>query len=142
MSRKLLAMLRPVPLLMVMGTIFFLSAQTGDTLCLPPLPGIDKIGHATVYGILAASAIFAFSMRYKKRNPQVVMASTAFFCLFYGISDEFHQSFVPGRSTSGFDVLADLCGALFVCFLWRSFAKRQEKTHQLKENVQGESCPR
>ena len=30
--------------------------------------------------------------------------------IFYGITDEFHQSFVPGRSSSEWDVLADSVG--------------------------------
>jgi VanZ family protein len=123
MSRNLPAGLRAVPMLMVMGAIFLLSEQTGDTLCLPPVPGIDKLGHAIVYGILAASTILAFSVRYKETNPAMVMQGTTLFCLFYGLSDEFHQSFVPGRSPSGFDVLADVCGALCVCFLWRSYSR-------------------
>jgi VanZ family protein len=29
----------------------------------------------------------------------------------YGVSDEFHQSFVPGRSPDRFDVVADCVGA-------------------------------
>jgi len=38
----------------------------------------------------------------------------------YGMSDEWHQSFVHGRDASGFDVLADAAGALLVSvFLFR-----------------------
>jgi VanZ family protein len=42
--------------------------------------------------------------------------------LAYGVSDEFHQHFVPGRSVDPLDVLADATGALLVvAFLaWRA----------------------
>jgi VanZ family protein len=37
----------------------------------------------------------------------------------YGVSDEFHQSFVPGRSPDRFDVVADCVGATIgVAFGW------------------------
>jgi VanZ family protein len=127
MSRKLLGGLRAVPMLMVMGTIFLLSDQPGDTLHLPPLPGIDKLAHGVVYGILAAATIFAFSERYKMQNLRVVQVVTTFFCFCYGASDEFHQSFVPGRSTSGLDLLADVGGALLVCLLWAGLRKHRQK---------------
>jgi VanZ family protein len=124
MSRKLLAGLKIAPMIMIMGAIFILSDQPGDTLYLPPISGIDKLAHALVYGVLAATAIFAFSARYRESRPAMAMVATTLFCLCYGISDEFHQSFVPGRNPSGFDVLADACGALAVCLFWASLKKR------------------
>ncbi len=111
-----------------MGTIFILSAQPGDTLHLPPLPGIDKLAHAAAYGVLAATTIFAFTARYKAENFRMVLATTILFCLCYGISDEFHQSFVPGRTMDGWDVVADVCGALFICLLWAGMWKNQRKS--------------
>ena len=52
MKWKVTAVLRMVPMLTVMGTIFFLSHQTGDSLSLPPLPGLDKISpYGSVWGI-------------------------------------------------------------------------------------------
>ncbi len=126
MSRKLLAELRIVPMILIMGTIFILSDQPGDTLYLPPIPGIDKLAHALVYGVLAVTAIFAFGVRYRETRPAVAMLATTLFCLCYGISDEFHQSFVPGRNPSGFDVLADVCGALAACLFWAGLKKRQQ----------------
>lgn len=40
---------------------------------------------------------------------------TAFvFAVFYAATDEWHQSFVPGRSAALSDILIDACGALMV----------------------------
>ena len=50
MNRKVAAVLRIVPMIFVMGTIFFLSHQPGDQLSLPPLPGLDKLAHLAAYG--------------------------------------------------------------------------------------------
>ncbi len=111
---------------LIMGIIFILSDQPGDTLYLPPVSGIDKLAHALVYGVLAATSIYAFSARYKEKRPAAVLMATTLFCLCYGISDELHQSFVPGRYSSGFDVLADVCGALATCLLWIGLKKRQQ----------------
>ena len=38
--------------------------------------------------------------------------------LMYGISDEFHQSFVPGRATTFADFLLDSTGILFAGFIY------------------------
>jgi hypothetical protein len=119
MNRPLHAGLRPVPMILVMATIFYLSHQTGDDLYLPLLPGFDKVAHLAVYGLLAAATLFAFNPTSRQRNSRRVVGITLVFCLFFGISDEFHQYFIPGRSVSGFDLLADGFGALLVCLLWR-----------------------
>jgi VanZ family protein len=47
----------------------------------------------------------------------------------YGIFDEFHQSFVPGRSADIRDWFADVSGALIgigVCWLWGIIAVRSD----------------
>lgn len=119
MNRQLHARLRPVPMILVMATIFYLSHQTGDDLYLPLLPGLDKVAHLAVYGLLAAVTLFAFSPAERQRNSRRVVGITLLFCTCYGISDEFHQYFIPGRSVSGFDLLADCLGAVLVCLLWR-----------------------
>lgn len=124
MSEKLLAGVRTVPMILVMAAIFMLSAQPGGTLYLPPIPEIDKVAHAVVYGALAAATIFAFNTRYKEEKSRVVVMATTIFCFCYGVSDELHQYFVPGRSTSGLDVLADVCGALLTCLLWAGLRKK------------------
>lgn len=111
---------------LVMGIIFLFSDQRGDTLHLPPLPGIDKLAHAVIYGVLAATTIFVFSNSYKEKRPRVVLVVTTLFCLCYGVSDEFHQYFVPGRKASIFDIVADVCGALLVGLVWAGWQKRRQ----------------
>jgi VanZ family protein len=102
-----------------MGIIFCLSHQSGDTLSpyLPAFPGSDKICHMTIYGLLALTVLWSF---YPGRQGTLVKVAlkTVVFCLVYGMTDEFHQSFIPQRSVSGLDLSADLVGAMLVCGIW------------------------
>jgi len=128
MNSKVIVGLRTIPMLLVMATLYFLSDQPGDTLYLPAVVGIDKLVHAVAYGVLAATIIFALGAEHKERFPGVVIFTTLV-CFFYGITDEFHQSFVPGRMPSSADVLADACGALLVSLLWVAWqSKRRSRS--------------
>lgn len=118
MIRLTPAVKRFFPPAVVMVTIFVLSHQPGDNLPLPALPGIDKVAHMVVYGLLAAALIRAFGQRMRQLRPGLVVMLTVLCCLVYGITDEFHQSFIPGRFVSGLDVLADTVGALLVGVAW------------------------
>jgi VanZ family protein len=115
---------RAVPMILVMGTIFLLSHQPGDALDLPSIPGLDKAGHFGIYGLLAASVVLAHRSGSRKNNPWRVCLATLAVCLVYGISDEFHQSFIPGRFVSGADVLADMAGAVTVLSGWMISLKK------------------
>jgi hypothetical protein len=114
---QLRLLLRLVPMLVVMGIIFFFSHQPGNTLSLPPLPGIDKICHLAIYGVLALTVLW-FLAPGRQEPPVRTALKTVLFCLVYGLSDEFHQSYIPQRSVSGFDLLADLAGAILVSVIW------------------------
>lgn len=112
------SLFRFVPMIFIMGTIFFLSHQPGDSLQLSPFPGWDKVAHMTVYGLLAGSIIYGFSPSFRQSNPHTVMLLTVSICFFYGISDEWHQSYIPNREQSLADIVADLCGGVSVCVIW------------------------
>ena len=108
---------RLLPPLAVMVLIFLLSHQPGDDL--PPFfPFFDKIAHFSIYGLLAATVIGACRPEVRQRRPGAVVLAAVLCCLAYGISDEFHQSFIPGRSPSAADVVADTLGALSVALAW------------------------
>lgn len=79
----------------------------------PDLPGApsDKLLHALAYAGLCACVIFAATRgRRREATVRVVLAS-AVVCVLFGVTDEWHQSFVPGRDPSAGDVAADALGS-------------------------------
>ena len=127
------AVRRFLPPAVVMMTIFVLSHQPAKNLPLPALPGIDKLAHMAIYGLLAATLIRAFSQRMRQFRPGRVVTIVVLWCLVYGISDEFHQSFIPTRSVSGLDVLADTVGALLVGAVWLYYGRPKIQMDAQKE---------
>jgi VanZ family protein len=87
----------------------------------------DKLGHAGIFFVFAYLAERALA--HQTRFPVLARYSgwwTLSIALAYGVLDEFHQSFVPGRSPDIFDVLADVLGAsLFLLTLWFWKSRRQ-----------------
>jgi VanZ family protein len=69
-----------------------------------------KLGHLTAYAVLGLCWYLPLSRRlggWCRRPALVVMA----LCVAYAALDEWHQSFVPGRTASPGDVLIDGVGA-------------------------------
>jgi len=120
-----MSFIRYIPMITVMGIIFFLSNQPGDRLDLPDIPDLDKVLHAVAYGVLAFTVLFAVPENKNRKNPWGVSLLVVMFCLLYGISDEFHQSFVPNRMPSVMDVIADTTGAVVVVFIWFQMKKQE-----------------
>lgn len=127
LPERMLSKFRMIPMLLMMGIIFFLSSKTGDSFDVPSFPGIDKLAHFVIYGSLAATVIFAQGRQKAEQNPIRVMVVTVAVCLLYGISDELHQSMVPGRFPSGLDLVADLFGSIAVCLGWLWLRRAREK---------------
>ncbi|AAK81014.1 VanZ family protein [Clostridium acetobutylicum] len=70
---------------------------------------IRKNAHAFEYFLLACVVtIIIFSLGLKGRYAVVYIW---FICLFYAVLDEFHQLYVPGRTSLVSDVLVDFLGA-------------------------------
>lgn len=118
---------RYVPLIVFMGLIFCLSHQSGESIELPAIPFVDKIAHSLIYAFLAGSAIFAFASVAENRGIriQVFGVFVVLFCLMYGVTDEFHQSFIPGRFPSGADIAADGIGAVLAVCIWSHWKRQQ-----------------
>jgi VanZ family protein len=121
------AVLRRLPALLVMAGIWFLSSQS-----ILPTPkgvfGFDKVQHFIAYFVLAVSlGLWFFSGRPQKRQWAPCVASAAIASA-YGIIDEIHQYFVPGRDCNIWDWIADSAGAvmggLAVLFLFRVINRR------------------
>jgi VanZ family protein len=91
-----------------MAVIFAVSAQSN----IPEPPGgvTDKHEHFVAYAGLSALACRAASGTIASVSPGGALAGWAIASV-YGLSDEYHQSFVPGRSPDLMDALADTAGA-------------------------------
>jgi VanZ family protein len=100
-----------LPVLGCMAFIFYVSSLPGKD-----IPSIfafqDILFHATIYAILALFFYKAVKNTFAKLVVSRIIIFTVIFGLSYGITDEFHQLFVPGRSASGFDLIIDSAGSL------------------------------
>ena len=91
---------------------------------LPAPPGelTDKHAHFIVYGVFGALVVWGLTDRAPGRTTWRMVATTAVVALLYGLSDELHQSFVPGREPSGLDLAADVAGATGAAVALRAWA--------------------
>ena len=111
----------------VMGLLFFFSHLPGSALPWYPRGySLDKIFHAFGYGALAVSCLFAFNPHLSRMRTLWANIGILVFCLVYAITEELHQSFIPGRVVSGWDVLAGLTGSLVVVGI-RSTKKKSDR---------------
>lgn len=92
--------------------IFVLSHQP----TVPSTPGGDKVAHAVTYAILSALILRALYHRTGWGGRALILGAALSGGL-YGVLDEVHQSFVPGRDSSVGDVLADAAGAILGALL-------------------------
>lgn len=114
-------LLKWLPAIVMMLVIFWFSSQPSSEI--PTFDWADRIikkgGHMIGYGLLALSYWRAFDFKEGKRWVIWLLA------VLYALTDEFHQSFVPGRSASIWDVLIfDNFGALIS--LWLTGLYRKE----------------
>jgi VanZ family protein len=109
------------PLIMWLALIFMLSAQstlvdfntdTEDKL-------FNKTAHVAVYAVLTWLWWRALSSQRQAVWP--VLGAALALTILYGISDEMHQYFVPGRHARVADVLFDTSGGLAMALLLRRF---------------------
>lgn len=115
---------RVTPVIVTMGVIFFLSHQPGTFFGPYSFDGVDKLAHFVIYSILSLSVIYAFTGKYRIKKKRLVVGTVMIVGLLYGVSDELHQTFIPGRFSTISDVVADVAGALFVCLIWLFFTRK------------------
>ncbi|MEO6004923.1 MAG: VanZ family protein [Opitutus sp.] len=105
----------------IAALIFLASSQS--KLAGPDVEGSDKVVHFSVYGLLAT---FVVRLRPGKRwaLTSILLVSL------YGASDEWHQSFTPGRSVELADWIADTAGAALAVILytwWPAYQRMMER---------------
>lgn len=115
----------PVALLAVV--IFVLSSF--PYLPAPPGPYSDKWEHMAMYGLFSTLIVRAMAGgRWLGVRASAFWAAVVLTTL-YGVSDEFHQAFVPGRMSDAADVVADAIGAAIAAGLllaWAIIRRRRQ----------------
>lgn len=107
-------------------SIFYVSS-------IPQLPFLqttfawqDKVLHIIAYFIFGLSLLIAF-IPYKKtslKNKLIIFISIG---TFYGASDEYHQSFIIGRSSEIADLVADIIGIILSSLIMIMYHKFKNK---------------
>jgi hypothetical protein len=111
----------------VMALIFIASAIPGNIKPDDPFAGADKVEHFLAYGLLAFALYRAVRATSPGRSRLFHASATVIVAALYGLTDEGHQHFVPGRSMSALDWYADSFGAsamTFVMHLTRTIGGR------------------
>jgi VanZ family protein len=99
-----------LPIVLYCLLIYGLSSIPGFPPSFSVLP--DKLAHMVLYGGLGF--LFARYLHISKGfSFGYISVFTFLFCCAYGITDEIHQYFVPGREAEVGDVIADAVGGLF-----------------------------
>lgn len=124
----------------MVSLITYLSSMPGDEFPTFDFPYLDKIVHFCLYFGLAFSLCRATTAHirseinwplYRNRFVWGILFTFAF-----GLFDEWHQSFTPGREVEGLDLLADVLGGavgaycvlIYRQFLNRFFLARNQKS--------------
>ncbi len=104
--------------------IFHLSSQPSPLDSVHLFPFQDKAAHLIAYGVLALLTARNMEGERPHWSPLAIGISAVLFSLVFGITDEFHQSFVPGRHASLGDIAADAMGALAGAWVYPRLTNR------------------
>jgi VanZ family protein len=101
-----------------MGVIFWFSAQPKEALNFGQSTLVSKLAHVTEYAILG----WLIQQARSGCNMQRVGWQSWLIAVLYAVTDEFHQSFTPGRTPAVTDMMIDSFGAAMGVGLavWRS----------------------
>ncbi|WP_256761555.1 VanZ family protein [Cohnella sp. WQ 127256] len=129
---------RYIPAILCMLAIFISSSRSGDQLdsVLPWvqkwLPGLADFNpmHYVAYFILGLTIAFAMG---KRAATWTGCLLNIVICVVYGLTDEWHQSFVPMRTPDPLDLLHDGIGAgvasLLVLLIYTLLIRRNPRKY-------------
>lgn len=95
---------------------------------------LKKSAHVVVFFVLCTLTYRALLREGVSKKKATVCA--LLFSILYGASDEFHQSFTPGRDPRVRDVLIDTVGALLAIYIiWNIVPKMPESIKNLAKRA-------
>ena len=106
-----------MPVAVYMAAIFYVSSLSDLSIS----EGVAVSGHSAAYLGLAVVVVRALAGGLPRRISVRVAALALLITVAYAVSDEVHQSYVPGRVADAYDVLTDAIGAIagtIACWAW------------------------
>lgn len=131
MKKNFIKLLKWLPALLIFMISFYLSSQP-IIQKMPSFPFADKIVHFICFGGLAFWVAFGCNLTGKSKKE--IILPTIIVSL-YGVIDEIHQSFTPGRSSTVSDWIADTLGGLLGSYVFFLVLKilRNSKNRKLSQ---------
>lgn len=111
-----------MPVILLCTLIFIMSSNPYPE-SIPRIQFLDKLIHFFVYGLLGILFFRAVRKRDSSRFQGYSMILGIVLSSLYGISDEIHQYFTPGRVADLYDVTADILGSLTGVLLYQYFIR-------------------
>ena len=116
-----------LPAIATAALIAWLSHHSSLPGLLDPFRVLDWVAHILEYGFFELTLMFATTRGFEMATRTTVrVGATVTIASLYGITDEWHQSFIAGRDASVWDWAADTVGAVFIALLvlavWRRMA--------------------
>lgn len=95
---------------------------------------LKKTAHVVEYFIFSLLLYRALiNSGIKSKKMAIIVVISAFI---YGLTDEFHQSFTPGREPKLRDVLIDTFGSILFIYSLKNIILKNNKLKELAEKVQ------
>ena len=82
---------------------------------------LRKVVHATVYFVLALLLLTIGRVIFGNKKYLLTCAITILLCFAFAMTDEYHQTFVDGRTGQMLDVIIDTAGACVGVLLFSSY---------------------
>ncbi|MDR2602234.1 MAG: VanZ family protein [Spirochaetaceae bacterium] len=141
LKNKILFVFIRIPAPCILLISIYLSSQP----VLYNIPGMnvsDKLVHVVCFAGLCAAWCLWWPQKYWLANPFRAAFVTAFCVCLYGIADEYHQFFTPGREASVLDWAADSAGAVLGAVMGFLAEKAAYSISLLKTKIRCEKAPR
>lgn len=116
------------PVALYAGLIFYLSSQSHPEQYVPEfvlLKLSDKVLHAIEYALLGLLWYRAFRHAAGTWGGRYAVLLALVATMIYGVTDEWHQAFVPFREPDRWDLAADLLGTLGSVLTWAWIDRRK-----------------
>jgi hypothetical protein len=115
-----------LPALLMAVVIFYMSSFEKIGLPLMAIPCSDLLFHAVAYFLFGLTLMLAaYPWNASLDYPLRVYITLGLIGALYGLSDEIHQSFIPNRTCTISDFLADSFGVILALLSARWWAKRR-----------------